>query len=108
MSMEVILLVLFICVILALKPVKDDSYDRDRLSPPAVERKLEEGSVESGLTYQFQQLNTPMEDMLEINSQDIAAQKQSITRVKIETFQFEGRTYLAIEQHGILIVREDS
>ena len=49
-----------------------------------------------------------MEDLLEINSQEIAAQKQSITRVKIETFQFEGRTYLAIEQHGVLIVREDS
>lgn len=92
-------------MLLALKPVRETTQEEE-LSPPAITRKAE--SSNPGLTYQFPKLNTQMDDIIEINSQEIAAQKQSLTRVKIETFQYEGKTYLAIQQQGVLIVREDS
>ena len=108
MCMEVILLALLICLILALKPVREDTHESRKLDPPSISRTIEEKAAPERFTYQFPNLNPQAEDILEINSQEIAAQKQSITRVKIETFQYEGKTYLAIQQQGVLIVREDS
>ena len=76
------------------------------LQPPALTKKLD--TKAEPLTYQFPHLNTAGSDIREINSSDVARQKQSMTRIKVETFSCEGKTFVAIEQNGVLIVREDS
>ena len=99
------MLALIVCLILALKPVRKEP-NQEMLYPPAISRKLDESSP--ALTYQFPHLNSPADEIFELNSQEVAHQIQSITRVKVESFTYEGKTFIAIEQSGVLIVREDS
>jgi len=106
--MEMMLIVLVICLILALKPVKKEPSDEDKskLYPPAITRKLER--TDNHITYQLPRNNSQVDDLFKPSIRSATNPKQSMTRVKVETFTYNGKTYLAIEQNGVLIVREDS
>lgn len=106
--MEMMLIVLVICLILALKPVKKEpsEHTKSKLYPPAITRKLE--TSDNHITYQLPRNNSQIDDLFKPSIRNVGNPKQSMTRVKVETFTYDGKTFLAIEQNGVLIVREDS
>ena len=102
------LIILVVCLILAFKPVKKEPSERakNKLYPPAITRKLE--TSDNHITYQLPRNNSQIDDIFKPARRNVAKHRQSMTRVKVETFTYNGKTYLAVEQNGVLILREDS